>query len=265
MNKKISLFIIFLILLFLLIGSVSAESITSNYYNSDNLNQDSVSPQVNDSKYNIEDESFYNKTNLNEDIQSILDNADENSTIEFLGSKYTDLHLTINKSLNIMGSNVLISSSLNNPVFTLCSSASGTKISGFNIVSSGSSAIYLDNVSDVVLSDINIQSSGDGIDIMNSNNIDIIGNDVKSSKIGINLYNSEGINIIKNNISGINKTKGIDGIKLDGCKGIKSTIKFNNISYFNRGINSLDDVNNIVINSNRITYCDNGVFFKFWN
>lgn len=222
---------------------------------------DGSSSKLNNSKYTIENESFYNKTSLNEDIQNILDNAYENSTIEFLGSKYSNLHLIIKKPLNLIGSNVFINSSLNKPIFTVCSSASGTNISGFNILSSGSSAIYLDGVSDVTISDININSSGNGIDIIDSKNVNINSNSIKSSKIGINLYNSEGINIIRNNITGINKTKSI-GIKLYGCKGIKSNIELNYISYFDIGIKSEDNVKNIDIKSNKISYCNNAIFLN---
>jgi parallel beta-helix repeat protein len=148
----------------------------------------------------------------NTEIQSIIDNAASGSTIEFLGSLYENLQLTINKQLNIIsnvGTKITTSSTL--PVFTINGTqAAGTTIKGFTIVNTGTgSGILINNTCNVTISNSQISStSGTAVQINGSSNTTIRSSTVSDSSTGISISDSNGTQIsqsnINNNGNGIN-------------------------------------------------------------
>ena len=78
-----------------------------------------------------------NSTMTNSEIQTVLDNAASGDTINFLGTLYENIQLTINKTLNIVtnvGTVLSGSDPSGSEVFLINGpGASGTQISGFNI------------------------------------------------------------------------------------------------------------------------------------
>jgi parallel beta-helix repeat protein len=141
----------------------------------------------------------------NAEIQSIIDNAASGSTIEFIGSLYENLQLTINKQLNIIsnvGTKITTSSTL--PVFTINGTqAAGTTIKGFTIVNTGTGpGILIKNTSNVTISNDQISStSGTAVQINGSSNTTIRSSTVSDSTIGIDISDSNGTQINQSNIN----------------------------------------------------------------
>lgn len=141
----------------------------------------------------------------NTEIQSIIDNAASGSTIEFLGSLYENLQLTINKQLNIIsnvGTKITTSSTL--PVFTINGTqAAGTTIKGFTIINTGTGpGILINNTSNVTISNSQISStSGTAVQINGSSNTTIRSSTVSDSTTGIEISNSSGTQINQSNIN----------------------------------------------------------------
>ena len=176
-----------------------------------------------------------NSTMTNSEIQTVLDHATSGDTINFLGTLYTNIQLTINKTLNIVthvGTVLSGSSSSGSAVFLINGSkASGTQISGFNIKGS-SSGILVNNTSNVNISNCNISAAGGsavtinkssgtiikksniansitGVNISNSKNTKITGSTVKNSKKdGIDVENSASTTINNTQITG-NAERGV--------------------------------------------------------
>lgn len=116
----------------------------------------------------------------NNEIQKIIDNAYNNSTIEFLGNCYDNVALTVKKSLNIISyCGTILHGNKIDPIFKISSShASHTKISGFCL-----------------------SESSDGIFVLDSTNVNIINNDISRNKNGITLKNAKNTLISNNSIN----------------------------------------------------------------
>lgn len=194
-----------------------------------------------------------NSTMTNSEIQNVLDNAASGDTINFLGQLYTNIQLTINKTLNIVthvGTVLSGSSSSKSAVFLINGSkASGTQISGFNITGSGSgilinstskvnisncnisasdgSAVTINKSSDTNIKNSNITNSIIGINISNSKNTKITGSIVKNSKKdGIDVENSASTTINKDKITG-NAERGVKIYNSNSTVINGSTLKYN--------------------------------------
>ncbi|MEA4956660.1 hypothetical protein SDC9_21514 [bioreactor metagenome] len=192
---------------------------------------------------NINDASSYNETglSLSDQIQKIIDKASVGDTINFLGSFYEDLTLTINKKINIISnSGTIISNSDNSNIlktifFINGSSASGTTISGFN----------LDN------------DNGNGITVNNTRNIKISKNNISAKNSGVSVEKSSNVTINNNNI-----TKSDEGISITDSN--KLDIENNKLDNNNEGL-SLENTNDADIENNVITNNDNGISLKNTN
>ena len=172
----------------------------------------------------------------NSQIQTVLNDAADGDTINFLGSLYKNIQLTISKTLNIVtsvGTVLSGSSSSNSAVFTIKGSqSSGTKISGFTINATGT-GVLVNNTSNVTISNDTISSlKGTAVLVNKSSSVTIKNDTVSNSVTGINVTNSKGTNItgstIKNNkINGItvessvNTTINKDKITGNAERGIK--------------------------------------------
>ena len=115
----------------------------------------------------------------NSEIQNIIDNAKANNVILFKGSSYSNVNLAITKSLTLLSNTgTTLTSSSSNPVITIKgNSASLTTVKGFNI-----------------------KGEGDGIEIKNSNYVNILDNDITTGGNGIVAAGAKYLNVTKNNI-----------------------------------------------------------------
>ncbi|MCE7700256.1 MAG: right-handed parallel beta-helix repeat-containing protein, partial [Methanobacterium paludis] len=153
----------------------------------------------------VQDASYYSNGSLNDQIQSILDNAAPGSTIIFLGTHYENLHLVINKELNLVANGTSISSNSLFAVFLINGShASGTKISGFTIINTGSDpGILVKNTSNVTISNVQVSStSGSAILVNGSSNITIKNSSLTNSVTGVNVSGSDNTEITGSTITG---------------------------------------------------------------
>ena len=170
------------------------------------------------------DISFIDEGLPNKEIQRIIDNSPEGNAIEFLGEKYNDIDLTINKSLTIVSEDsTVLTGRANSPVIRINS----------------------DHVNVIDLKIIANSKTGesDGILVENSNYVNIVNNIVNNtldeSKIadydngstllpgyGISIKNSTHINIIHNTIN--NFESGIYAEYSDNLTIAASKIQLNN-------------------------------------
>lgn len=166
------------------------------------------------------------------EIQSIIDNADIGSTLNFVGKTYTNISLTINKALNIVTKieTTIYGSSKNtigeafSSVFYFTENSSGSVISGFNIKTDGNYGILANNANNITIIKNNISNANkSAILINNSKNVKIESNNLKNSSEGIYSKNSSNIKIESNNVSN-NKN---NGVYIESSKEV--TIKSNNI------------------------------------
>ena len=160
----------------------------------------------------VQDASYYTTGSLNDQIQAILDNATSGSIIIFRGQYYENLHLIINKQLNIIATGTKILSNSLLAVFLINGSqASGTKISGFTIINTGSGpGILVNNTGNVTISNVQVSSiSGSAIAVTNSSNITIEDSNITDSLKGINVSSSNDTQIFGSTITG-NQQNGVD-------------------------------------------------------
>lgn len=220
MNKKVILLLFICFIGLLLVSTVNATDIN-------NINLTSQS-----NSYKVTNELS------NDDIQALLDDANDGDVIEFTSKEYKNISLVIDKKLNIVSnanSKIYVSDSGNNnaqnfPIdktfgFYFTSNSGGSLLSGITIISK--------------LNDY-------GVIVESSDNTTIKNNVVTGGNIaGILVKNSDYINVSFNSIS---KSNG-DGLQLKDI-GF-STIKNNTISY--NGRSGIETSN---INNNSIVYND---------
>lgn len=186
--------------------------------------------------------NYYISSDLsNDDIQSMLDNAVDGSTFEFVDKEYNDISLVVDKPVTIISnanSAIHTADSLTNKAqnlgidktfgFYFTPNSSGSILSGFNIISNSDSAITVNGADDITI----------------SNNI------ITGGYQGITASNTENILIEKNNISGAN-WNGIQLINANNASVLNNTI-FNNIRSgieLNTSSDSLIESNHIHHNS----------------
>ena len=133
------------------------------------------------------------------DIQKIIDGANSGDTLIFAGSEYSDVSLTVNKSLNIVSIvKSVFKGDSKSPVIKVKSD--NVNISGF-VISSGSAGILVDNANNVKISDNDIINNKDGIDVVNAQSAVILNNRISNSRNdGIYLKDSANTNISYNTL-----------------------------------------------------------------
>lgn len=129
------------------------------------------------------------------DIQELLDACNAGDGVEFLGSSYSDVALTVDKALNIYSNaGTVLNGKAGSPVFTV--SASGTNISNLAIVSDENSGIVIDNANSVNIINNSISNK------LNSSKMDeYLESTLPLPGYGVSIVNSEGVNILNNNVS----------------------------------------------------------------
>nr|WP_319373494.1 PQQ-binding-like beta-propeller repeat protein [uncultured Methanobacterium sp.] len=196
----------------------------------------------------VQDASYYTGS-LNDEVQSILDNAASGSNIVFLGQLYENLHLVINKKLNLI-SNVgtKISLSDSSVVFLINGTqASGSTIKGFIIISTGSgSGIVVNNTNNVTISNSQISSSsGTAVQVNGSSNTTIRSSSIHDSATGISVSGSTGTQVNDSNI--YNNT---NGVIIENSQN--TSTNQNQITGNTKNGVSVSNSNNTTINDNTI-------------
>ena len=156
--------------------------------------------------------NFISPNMSNDDIQFVLDSIGKYSTIVFSQSNYTDISLSVNKPLNIVGNNSVLSG-VDGAVFTL--NSDDINISNFTIVPYEGDGISLGNVSNIHISDnvisnmLDSASSYDyskGLKVLPGNGVSVVGSDfvfiennsISNFENGVYLLDSDSVNISGN-------------------------------------------------------------------
>ena len=170
----------------------------------------------------------------NEEIQNILDNAANESAVEFLGDYYFDIALNINKPVNVYSNDkTILNAKKGSPTLTI----SSDNVNVTNFVAKGNSgdAIVINNANNVVLFNNSITNNldeskiesyvngsemipGYGISISNSTNIKSYQNHIESFESGIFAEYSSDIviddNVIVENNYGVKYGFGVANTKI---------------------------------------------------
>ena len=101
----------------------------------------------------------------NSQIQSIIDNAGIGDTVEFLAGVYSNISLSITKSLNLISDGAILNGTGTSAVININgNAASGTNMSNFTINGNGStSAISVNNAGNLNISNNSLSNSAGGI------------------------------------------------------------------------------------------------------
>lgn len=171
-------------------------TITSIYLGSDIYNQSSI---VNSIHVRDVDTTFvYGMSN--DEIQEIIDNANQGALIEFVGSSYDNIALVIDKELTLV-SNVgtVLNGNPSSSVIKISSQAKNVKISGFHI-SGALKGIEVENVvGPVEISGNAFTNNGIGVSINNVENIGVLNNNFDSCGVAISFEESSDV-LINGNI-----------------------------------------------------------------
>ena len=166
------------------------------------------------------DISFIDAGLPNKEIQRIIDNSPEGNVVEFLGEKYNDINLSINKPLTIVSDNLtVLTGYANSPVIRINSDhvnlnslkiiansktgeSDGILVENSNYVNIVNNIVY-NTVDESKIADYNNGSTllpGYGISIKNSTHINIIHNIVNNFESGIYTEYSDNLTIAANEI-----------------------------------------------------------------
>ncbi len=168
----------------------------------------------------------------NSEIQKIIDDAKEKNLILFKGSSYSDVNLVITKRLTLISNvNTVLKSSSSSPVIQIKGKgASQTTVKGFNIQGAGDGIRIID--SDYVKVIGNDIAAANGVYATGTKYLNITNNDiVRNSKAGVVIENAVSSYIFNNKIT----NNGGNGIVIAGCD--KVYIHGNTIS--NNGKNGI--------------------------
>ena len=153
----------------------------------------------------------------NAEIQKIIDNSNNEDTIEFLGENYNNIKLNVNKELNIKSEiGTILNGASNSPIFSI--NSNNVNISNFIINPKESDGILINGSKDINILNNSIANSlnqskindynngstllpGIGIKILNSSNIVVKNNNIKSFESGLYNEYSNNLSIKDNEIS----------------------------------------------------------------
>ena len=196
---------------------------------------------------NRTDVTFIDKDIPGDEIQARFDEAVGN--VEFLGNSYDGVSLTIIKSLNItFMENTTLNGKAKSPVLTI--SVSNFSISNLTINANEGSGIVIQNADNVIVENNIIYNTldqskatkyksgeaiipGNGVELVNSNDILISMNDISSFGNAILAYNSEKVEISNNTLS-------LSNYGITYGLGVKNTNITNNLITKNIGLYVMD-------------------------
>ena len=132
----------------------------------------------------------------NDDIQSMLDNAGQGDTFNFVSKEYKGISLVVDKKVNIISnvnSTVYTSGELSNKAqelnidktfgFYFTKNSAGSVLSGFNIVAASSDyGVIVDNSDNTIIRENSIVDAGNNVLVKNSKNVTLFGNVLNNAK-----------------------------------------------------------------------------------
>ncbi|MDD5959490.1 MAG: right-handed parallel beta-helix repeat-containing protein [Methanobrevibacter wolinii] len=195
-----------IILSFCLITSVSAAS------------NNSTNTYLNNTSYT----HIVTSNMSNNEIQSVIDNANNGDTVKFNSKKYNNVSLIINKKLNIITTvrTVLESSNIisnrakslnikNSFGFYFTSNSSGSTLKGFTLTGNPDYQIIVNGANNLNIENNTISSGKNGIYINNTKKSKILSNNISKVQInGISAYNTHSTTF-KNNSASHNGEDGV--------------------------------------------------------
>lgn len=164
------------------------------------LSNNSVLANTTENNYSI----IYVNANLSSsEIQSIIDNASKGSYLIFEGTYYQDIHLVIDKPLNLI-SNVgtTLDSYSKKPVFTIKNVNGPILIQGFNILNQVGNGILLNNVSNITISHNKISTANYGIESINCKYLYVKYNNITNNQNGLAIALNNHTYIFNNTFKG---------------------------------------------------------------
>ena len=189
-------------------------NIVSTYDGDNKYKQAMITNQITVS--NKTDTVFVDKDLSNENIQNMLNQANEGSNIEFIGDSYWNLSLKVNNSLNIYSNNKSILNAKSNcALFTILSD--NVNITGFSLHGSSGDAVIVKDANNICISDNVISNNldeskstsyaegtlnlpGYGIAVLNSSNLNLKNNSIDSFESGIFAQCSSNLTIDNNTL-----------------------------------------------------------------
>lgn len=205
----------------------------------------------------------------NNDIQSMLDNAGQGDTFNFVSKEYKGISLVVDKKVNIVSnvnSTIYTSGDLSNKVqelntdktfgFYFTKNSAGSVLSGFNIVASSSDyGVIVDNSDNTIVKGNSIVGAGNNLLVKDSNDITLWGNVLnKAKENGLQLQNVSNC-YVANNTMMFNGRSGIEIYDIDNSNITSNYCcnnSFNGISLYGKSFNNSYTHNFLNYNTNGI-------------
>lgn len=255
MNKRvINLLFIFIVGLFLISTAYASDNSQVNgTVSSDENNVHEVTPQLS-----------------NDNIQNMIDNANEGDTIKFTGKEYNNISLVVDKPLIIISNKNSVINVYNQVTqkagslgisktfgFYFTSNSSGSILSGITIKAKNcDNAVIIDGTNNITIKNNVITGSTNAILVKNSQKVTIADNKIsQASENGVQLQNVRDSEISKNTIWK-DKRSGIETTDLYDSRILRNEVHhngFNGISMY--GISSGNSIKHNIVHNNT-----NGIF-----
>lgn len=205
----------------------------------------------------------------NDDIQLVLDSADEGDTLEFTDVRYDNISLVVDKKVNIVSevnSKVYASNQTSAKAeslkiadtfgFYFTSNAAGSTLSGITLIASHCDyGIVLDSCDNVFINGNSIVGPENAVLVKNADGVTMTCNNISKAKSnGIQLKNVSNSEISKNELS-YNGRSGLETSNICRCNITNNTIHhnaFNGISMYNASSRNLIEYNEAFENPNGI-------------
>lgn len=205
----------------------------------------------------------------NDDIQSMLDNAGQGDTFNFVSKEYKGISLVVDKKVNIISnvnSTVYTSGELSNKAqelnidktfgFYFTKNSAGSVLSGFNIVAASSDyGVIVDNSDNTIIRENSIVDAGNNVLVKNSKNVTLFGNVLNNAKEnGLQLKNVSSC-YVANNTMMFNGRSGIEIYDIDNSNITSNYCcnnSFNGISLYGKSFNNSYTHNFLNYNTNGI-------------
>ena len=205
----------------------------------------------------------------NDDIQSMLDNAGQGDTFNFVSKEYNGISLVVDKKVNIVSnvnSTVYTSGELSNKAqelnidktfgFYFTKNSAGSVLSGFNIVAASSDyGVIVDNSDNTIIRENSIVDAGNNVLVKNSKNVTLFGNVLNNAKEnGLQLKNVSSC-YVANNTMMFNGRSGIEIYDIDNSNITSNYCcnnSFNGISLYGKSFNNSYTHNFLNYNTNGI-------------
>ena len=190
-----------------------------------------------------------------DDIQSMLDNAGQGDTFNFVSKEYKGISLVVDKKVNIVSnvnSTVYTSGELSNKAqelnidktfgFYFTKNSAGSVLSGFNIVATSSDyGVIVDNSDNTIIRENSIVDAGNNVLVKNSKNVTLFGNVLNNAQEnGLQLKNVSSC-YVANNTMMFNGRSGIEIYDIDNSNITSNYCcnnSFNGISLYGKSFNN---------------------------